>query len=341
MALERTGHFDLSAESVAAMAARGAYDAPTGRSYLSLAILDGNRPLFDALLAAGADVDALDRAPEEECETRYEGIQGNSPLHTAFRCLKPGPGNPEWVDNDGVGTIVHTRFDPYYAEALLGAGAKPDIVNDQGFTPLIYAVLYGHHEWVEPLLEAGADPNRLVGDYQKSLIAMAASSYVEQGSREMVRTLIDGGADALIREYHTNPMLSIADFRDDQPRDFRSINYEEYKRLLESTQAMMYDFTKRPAAYARLHFVTESGKATVAFNRALAFGYLPDILKSDCADDPALIVALWSAAGPHYQQKYRDVIDMAPVYRAANEQVEGTEAAWAKRTGQRQARERQ
>jgi ankyrin repeat protein len=45
------------------------------------------------------------------------------------------------------------------AESLLAAGAKPNVVNWSGFTPLMWAASNGHFELMKQLIDKGADVN--------------------------------------------------------------------------------------------------------------------------------------------------------------------------------------
>src|SRR4030095_412472 len=49
------------------------------------------------------------------------------------------------------------RDDLESADQLIAAGAKIDVANREGFTPLIMASLYGHAPMIEKLLKAHAD----------------------------------------------------------------------------------------------------------------------------------------------------------------------------------------
>jgi ankyrin repeat protein len=95
-----------------------------GRTPLIQAALAGNSAAIEVLLAAGADADAA--------ETR----RGTTALHlAAFR--------------NRLGVI----------DALLAHGARVDVVDDNGETPLFWAIGNGHAEAITRLVNAGADIN--------------------------------------------------------------------------------------------------------------------------------------------------------------------------------------
>ncbi len=76
-------------------------------------------------------------------------------------------------------------------EALLSAGATPDLREALGFTAMAWAVGQGHAETVEALLEHGADPDLPAPGTEPPLGARA-----RRGSTETVRALLRHGASA-------------------------------------------------------------------------------------------------------------------------------------------------
>ncbi|MGW7067122.1 ankyrin repeat domain-containing protein [Streptomyces sp. NPDC054855] len=96
-----------------------------GRTAAHYAVVDGNAARLRALLAGGADPEAVDAC-------------GWTPLHFAAQAQ-----------------------DPAAAEVLLAAGASVDAVDRQGNTPLWKAVFNSRGEGatIRVLVEAGADPD--------------------------------------------------------------------------------------------------------------------------------------------------------------------------------------
>src|SRR5437899_6331217 len=78
---------------------------------------------------------------------------------------------------------------------LLGAGAKPDVVNREGITPLHMASLYGDVKMMDRLLEAGADPNRR-GPAGETMLMLAARN----GNPETITLLIRAGVNVNTQE---------------------------------------------------------------------------------------------------------------------------------------------
>ena len=174
------------------------------------------------LIEGGAKLNALDRS-------------GNSPLREAldWKPFAPAPGSVEEAEQrakrlevvkllveagantDGLNRRVsnlspHGRFvynpplemaaqqgDIDVVRYLLERGAKVDITDADGSTPLHTAVNYGHLEIVRAFVAAGADVNRpdpLAGDMTPLLRAVSPIERKEYAA-EMIRLLVQAGAD--------------------------------------------------------------------------------------------------------------------------------------------------
>jgi ankyrin repeat protein len=73
---------------------------------------------------------------------------------------------------------------------LIAAGVDPNVVNDYGNTPLLWASWSGHEACVRVLIAAGADPN--VVDYYGSTPLHEATW---NGHDACIQTLVESGAD--------------------------------------------------------------------------------------------------------------------------------------------------
>ena len=78
---------------------------------------------------------------------------------------------------------------------LLRAGARPDVSNRYGVTPLALAAANGNAAILSLLIAAGADPNAPSAQHEPVLMTAARS-----GSVDAVRCLLDHGADVNARE---------------------------------------------------------------------------------------------------------------------------------------------
>jgi ankyrin repeat protein len=90
--------------------------------------------------------------------------------------------------------------------SLLHEGADPNIQDRMGFTPLISAAREGHIEVVRTLLENGADPN-LRGGLNNWYPLMHA---VHKNQLESAQALLERGADVNARGAHGDTALMMA-----------------------------------------------------------------------------------------------------------------------------------
>ncbi|MEV4881021.1 ankyrin repeat domain-containing protein [Streptomyces cyaneofuscatus] len=156
--------------------------------------------LFDALyedenavvraLRAGAQAESSD---EEGTTALY--LAAVQDLPQAVRLLLAAGADPNRVSGPEAGDLPlcgaacggHTEV----VEALLSAGAQPDLREEFGFTALRWAVGLGHAPTVELLLARGADP-LLPGPQGEPMLVLAA----QRGSPRTVRALLEHGAGA-------------------------------------------------------------------------------------------------------------------------------------------------
>ena len=87
----------------------------------------------------------------------------------------------------------------------------------KGRTPLHLCAKQGNAEYAKYLIDHGADINSLDNDHRTPLIAAVAAKYTPQGNREMVKCLIEKGANMMLvgANGHTAQSLSINLGRDD------------------------------------------------------------------------------------------------------------------------------
>ena len=164
--------------------------------------------LVDALLDAGADVNARDSAGTTPLRAsidfrRREGFLTDLPV----RLLALGA-DPNFRDGRGR-TPLHAAAaseDPAIVRALLEAGADPHALTDDGTSPLHAAAISGRRDVVNLLISAGADPNGLTDDSRTPLhhairnpeLAWSATRGDSLWSRRAF-ALLDAGADPSAR----------------------------------------------------------------------------------------------------------------------------------------------
>jgi ankyrin repeat protein len=145
--------------------------------------------VLDALLEAGAQVDAVDR-------------QGETPLYSAVahgredaaRLLLAHGARADVADAWGA-TPLHRATDATIAALLLEAGAALDPVDREGRTPLHQAIAAGKDDVVDLLLEHGASLAAADHDGRTALHLAAAA-----GRALTVEKLLDEGADVNARD---------------------------------------------------------------------------------------------------------------------------------------------
>eukprot|EP00163_Fabomonas_tropica_P016530 TRINITY_DN2960_c0_g2_i3.p1 TRINITY_DN2960_c0_g2~~TRINITY_DN2960_c0_g2_i3.p1 ORF type:complete len:3332 (+),score=486.18 TRINITY_DN2960_c0_g2_i3:638-9997(+) len=162
-----------------------------GFTLLETAIVTHNHAGLNTLLMYGANIEEV-------------GITGTSPIHLAVAVdneyavqeLLLRGANPNVV-SEGM-SLLHTAAvkGRRLALVLLEKGAKVDIVDKHGFTPLHYAAAFGRLEAVEILLKNGADLMTLSrsGDYPYDIAV--------QNGHEHLKPLLQVAQDDVTRLRH-------------------------------------------------------------------------------------------------------------------------------------------
>ncbi|MDQ0796933.1 ankyrin repeat domain-containing protein [Streptomyces sp. B1I3] len=168
-------------------------DEPAGGARsLFTALYDGDNAVVRAL-RAGASAESCD---EEGTTALYlasvEDLPGTVRLLLAAGADPDRASGPQAGDLPLCGAACGGHGD--VVEALLAAGAGPDLREEFGFTALRWAVGLGHARVAEILLAHGADPD-LPGPQGESPLVVAA----RRGSVATVRTLLRHGAGDLAR----------------------------------------------------------------------------------------------------------------------------------------------
>lgn len=184
-----------------------------GRKVLACAARSGKQDVVEFLLSKGATEDIYAAAivghvdevaaflKQDKKLVNARDSDGRAPLHWAalygqkkvMELLLAEKANVNLLDGDGF-TPLHwaTTFNKRDAVELLLAN-KADMnvkVQKYGWTPLRLAVIHGHMETAEALLNGGANPNAKDDDNIPLL-----NQAVIRGKREMVELLLDKKAD--------------------------------------------------------------------------------------------------------------------------------------------------
>jgi ankyrin repeat protein len=174
-----------------------------GWTALALAALSGHTAVVRALLGAGADVDASEDLIGQSALI-WAAKAGHEETVTA---LLEGGAEVDLRDRYAGTALSLAAADGHAAvvEALLAAGADANAVQDDTGTPLAAAVSDGDVATIRALLQAGADVNGTVIDDWTALMIGAMT-----GKAEVVRMLLDAGADVNARDAFGETALSIA-----------------------------------------------------------------------------------------------------------------------------------
>lgn len=217
-------------------------------SPLTFAAMTGSTPAAKLLLARGADLNPW----------RADGI--------AVLMMASRAGNTEIVgellrrkaavnakDNDGATALTHAAREGHKAvgRLLLDGGAAVDAADSRRWTPLMYAAVNGHAGFVKLLLEKGAKVNaREVKGRTPLLLTVTYGDHPE-----VVRVLLNGGADprALGAGKSTPEALATARGHEQSARLLR-----EHAAVQVLTQANGPQRTPKQAAQSGLKLIQRS-----------------------------------------------------------------------------------
>ncbi len=172
-----------------------------GETFLTLAVMHSHMPIFNALLYAGANVDAVNRRGEtplylaiyEHSSDCFFKRQPQIEHIIIINTLIQAGANFDTQSDPGRNTpliIAASDGDAEVFNILIRAGAKLDPQNSRGFTALICAVLHGDTNLAKALIQAGANLE-IVDQYGRTALMWAA----ENGHIDIANALIQGGAN--------------------------------------------------------------------------------------------------------------------------------------------------
>lgn len=222
-------------------------------SLLLVAVNVGEQAILEMLLSAGADPSIADArgimplhsaAADDNLDAIRALVKAGAPLEPegddfpplsfaarddrleAAKLLIELGANPGWTDKDGGGPLTTAAGygSPEMVKLLLDGGADPNIgqlvIADEECTeeeeptapPISYAVWGGRPENARVLIAAGANPSAVYR--QRSLLHTCAN----EGLVEMMRILLDGGADPNYRNENDHTPLHWALYDAEMPR---------------------------------------------------------------------------------------------------------------------------
>ncbi len=176
----------------ALFAASAAFSAGGSEALLADAVEQGDSGRVEALLAAGANVNAAQpdgmtalhwAAYRGDVETAQELVRAGADV-TAENRYNVTPLTPACIDGNGA-----------MVELLLEAGADADTASSGGETVLMLAARTGEIGPVRALLERGVEVNAVAGATGQTALMWAAA----EGHTKVVSALLEAGADPDIR----------------------------------------------------------------------------------------------------------------------------------------------
>ena len=165
-----------------------------GKTALMYAALYGHLPVIEALLAAGAEVDARSETEGEGGQTALMQAAGSflacNRVEVVERLVAAGA-SVDLQDDGGHCAIMHaTTSDTGYlgpVEVLLAAGADPELADPDGNTPAMVAFSLGVRPIFKKLVAAGAS--------RRGIPSVQLIDAAEAGRTWKVKRLIAKGAD--------------------------------------------------------------------------------------------------------------------------------------------------
>jgi len=166
--------------------------------------------------AADGDTKAIDRALANGASPNAAGKDGMTPVIWAlinqspdgFKYLVAHGGNPNLSLSDGRSAMslaaMHEK--PEYLRAALDHGGDPNLPNsqDNGFTPIYYAILALRTENVGLLIKGGANLNWKSSSGETPLMLAAVTNRYD-----LVFEMLQAGADPTVTNTHGRTILTI------------------------------------------------------------------------------------------------------------------------------------
>lgn len=145
----------------------------------------GNVPVIEYLISLGL---AIDEPSGYRFQTPLMAAAEGGHLE-AVKYLVSRDARVDYANETGQSVLMGAS-NPEVIRFLVENGARIDRKNSLGFTPLVFAVLNDDAEALATLISLGANANDR-GRYDEPILGIA----IQQRRSELVRILIDGGAD--------------------------------------------------------------------------------------------------------------------------------------------------
>lgn len=150
---------------------------------------------IEELLDLGVDPNITIDIDDKRTALMYASQKGNLEIVQALLNAGAYPNMKSKREFTALSFAAHEGY-PEVVEALLAAGADINTQHDMGITPLMFASFYGKLPVVKILLDAGADVNIQNIDGNTALIDTTRGIY---GNVEIIKELLNAGADVNAR----------------------------------------------------------------------------------------------------------------------------------------------
>lgn len=170
---------------------------------LAVAAATGNRPIVKLLLARGADPQAA--RPDGMTALMFAALKGNPEVVQELLRRKV---DVNAQDCDGTTALMEAARGGHaeVGRLLLDSGAAIDAADSHGWTALMNAAAYGHADLLKLLLDKGAHPN--ARDKKGRTALILAAMYGDDPA--VIQTLAEGGADLRANDAAHRTALALA-----------------------------------------------------------------------------------------------------------------------------------
>lgn len=157
-----------------------------GRNCLSFASEHNKLPIVKELIAAGAEIDAVDK--NGNTALHFAAENGNGTLDVVQFLLEK-QADPNLKDNDGWNSLMFatSKGDVKIVKYLVSNKAETKIINKEGWSPLMIAVSIKNVELARYFVDLNCDPNIISTEGQNQ---SALTIAIENDQKEIIEFLV-------------------------------------------------------------------------------------------------------------------------------------------------------